>query len=128
MYSRKSYVVGGGRGQAQAGEQTEEKEAGGTGGRLDPRQGSGCGRDEGPDSGWVVPRGPRGGVWSLGGLAGQLLLVEAHDVVHELVLLTRLDHAAPARQTHSGDGVTEGPAPRSTACQSSEAHRGLCAA
>lgn len=43
-------------------------------------------------------RGPREGGWSLRGLAGQLLLVEAHDVVHELVLLARLDHTAPTRQ------------------------------
>lgn len=33
---------------------------------------------------------------SLWGRAGQLLLVEAHDMVHKLVLLARLDHAAPA--------------------------------
>lgn len=57
-----------------------------------------CGWGEGPDSGWVAPRGPRGAVRSLWGLAGQLLLVEAHDMVHKLVLFARLDHAAPARQ------------------------------
>lgn len=42
--------------------QTEEEEAGGSGSRAgqDPRQGSACGQGEGPDSGWVVPRGPQG--------------------------------------------------------------------
>lgn len=100
MYSRKSYV-GGGRGPAEAageGEQTEEEEAGGTGSRPGPEAGSWVWLRGGPRLRLGGTRGPRGGVWSLRGLAGQLLLVEAHDVVHELVLLARLDHPAPARQ------------------------------
>lgn len=73
----------GGRGQA------EEKEAGEAG------QGAGvAGVRAQIQAGWC-PEDLRGGVRSLWGLAGQLLLIEAHDMVHKLVLLAGLDHAAP---------------------------------
>lgn len=44
------------------------------------------------------PENLAGEAQSFWGLVGQLLFVEAHDVVHKLVLLACLDHAAPARQ------------------------------
>lgn len=37
---------------------------------------------------------------------GQLLLVQAEDVVNKLVLLTRLDHPASATHTHTCTGTT----------------------
>lgn len=101
---------GGGKGQA------EEKEAGEAG------QGAGvAGVRAQIQAGWY-PEDLRGGVRSLWGLAGQLLLIEAHDMVHKLVLLAGLDHAAPAQQRHtvgmgmSRDGLWEGapPTPWST--------------
>lgn len=103
------YTVGramlGGKGQA------EEKEAGEAG------QGAGvAGVRAQIQAGWC-PEDLRGGVRSLWGLAGQLLLIEAHDMVHKLVLLAGLDHAAPAQQRHtvgmrlSRDGLWEGAHP-----------------
>lgn len=109
MYSRKSYV-GGARARPRL---TEEGRREG-GSRLKRRKqeghgrggGGGAGQDRGralhvarvraqTQAGWC-PEDLRAGVQSLWGLAGQLLLVEAHDMVHELVLLACLDHAAPA--------------------------------
>ena len=90
----------GGQGSAKAageGEQTEEKKREGRGAGRGLRQGPGCGCEEGPTQAGRYQR-TWGGVKSLRRLTGQLLLVEAHDVVHELVLLARLDHTAPARQ------------------------------
>lgn len=96
----------GGKGQA------EEKEAGEAG------QGAGvAGVRAQIQAGWY-PEDLRGGVRSLWGLAGQLLLIEAHDMVHKLVLLAGLDHAAPAQQRHtvgmgmSRDGLWEGAPPQ----------------
>lgn len=103
MYSRKSYA--GGRGQARL---TEEG-----GSRLKRRKRVGGVRGAGQTQGKARPRvtgvraqtqaGQSPGdlgreAWSFWGLAGQLLLIEAHDMVHKLVLLTRLDHATPAQQ------------------------------
>lgn len=102
----------GGKGQA------EEKEAGEAG------QGAGvAGVRAQIQAGWY-PEDLRGGVRSLWGLAGQLLLIEAHDMVHKLVLLAGLDHAAPAQQRHtvgmgmSRDGLWEGAPPNPVEYQS----------
>jgi hypothetical protein len=54
------------------------------------------------------PEDFRGGVWSLWGLAGQLFLIEAHDVMHKLVLLARLDHATPAQQRCTVGSLRDG--------------------
>lgn len=66
---------------------TEEQEAEGEGGQAQAR--------------WQ-PEDHAGGACSLRRLVGQLLLVEAHDMVHKLVLLISLDHAAPTQQRACG--------------------------
>lgn len=76
-------------------------------GRPGPRQGSAPARlGAQTQVGWC-PEDLRAGVPSLWGLAGQLLLVEAHDMVHELVLLACLDHAAPGGRDTWGHGVVD---------------------
>lgn len=104
MYSRKSYVAG-----AEARPRLAEEGRREGGSRLKRRKQEGwwwgAGQDRGralhvarvgaqTQVGWC-PEDLRAGVRSLWGLAGQLLLVEAHDMVHKLVLLACLDHAAP---------------------------------
>lgn len=88
-------------------EDTHRRE--GSKGKGQEKEQDGWGGGQGPDSagiwGWGCPRS----VGSLWGRAGQLLLVEAHDVVHELVLLARLDHATPVGPRGKWGGVTSGP-------------------